>query len=212
MRIVYYDIETTGLDIAESAFKCGVVIVESVVHPFTDAVAMATFLTRLPATDTVVTFNGLAFDYQFLAFKVKDVPGLSRKLAQQALTAHVDIMYAFLCTYGYFASMQSFATPLGIAKSWSGAEAADSTDTAAVLAYCEQDVRVLQTIFEASVNSGVLHRLSTNNRRTTWVLPQLGIPDVATSKRNCAQFSPDQSWMDNPPTLLTVGAWTNTYV
>lgn len=163
MSYVYFDIETTGLDIVKSNFTCGVTICNDTTRTFDDPVAMASYLTSLPSSVTPVTFNGLAFDYPFLAQKVRtrnaDSP-LHSLLAAHATANHIDIMYAFLCNHGYFASMQSFATPMGLAKSWSGKEAATSTDAAAIAAYCAQDVRVLKAVHERSLSQGLLQRVT----------------------------------------------------
>lgn len=209
MSYVYFDIETTGLDIVESNFTCGVTIHNDTTRCFYDPVEMASYLTSLGDTVTPVTFNGLAFDYQFLAQKVREKDSnsvLLQSLATSAVTTHVDIMYAFLCDHGYFASMQSFATPLGVEKSWSGKEAATSTDQAAIAAYCAQDVAVLKQIHERSLSHGMLERVTTRGIKRSWVVAQ-GIPTVQQSMFNAKKSMPDQSWMDSAPDIAAIGAW-----
>lgn len=205
----YFDIETDGLDQRQCAFKCGVVHIDGMMHTFTDAVAMATFLVEARARATIVSFNGLSFDFQVLAHKCE--PALQRQVAALAISEqHVDIMFAFAGAHGYYASMQSFAESLGLSKTWDGAAAAASDDVDAIIAYCKQDVRVLQKVHEAALQNGFLARKTKAGRPVKWVLTAgMGPQNTACVIANLRTFKPDQRWMTNPPVLPdALSGWT----
>lgn len=211
MVYVYLDIETTGLDIDKCNFTCGVAICNNVVFTFETAVSMVAYLTTLPKDAIVVTFNGLAFDLPFLAKKIAQASAdvaLTQQLAHLATHNHIDIMYAFACTFGYFTSLQSFATPLGIAKTWSGAAAAASTDLPKIIEYCTQDVKVLQQVHQHALTNGKLDRVTQRGHTSTWTLLHSNqIPLVSQCSANIQTMPPDQNWMDNPPNLIDLSKW-----
>ena len=205
----YFDIETTGLDIVQCQFTCGVVAHNSEMHTFECPYKLSEFLVSIVQNTqtTLVTFNGLSFDFQFLAAKVSDNAPLAKQLATLAKNNHLDIMFAFLVNHGYYASMASFAAPLKLAKTWSGEAAAESTDAAAVAAYCAEDVNILRAIHEASLTNGYLERKSQNGKLMVWATPKNGLATVATALVNESHNPPAQDWMTNPPSILKALEW-----
>lgn len=198
----YFDLETTGVDANTCGFKCGVLIVNKIEHIFYTAVDMVKFMsTHLDYT--YVTFNGLSFDFQVLAAQCtakneNDLAALAAKIATS--NKHVDIMFAFLANFGYYASMDSFAQQLGCKKSWNGAEAAASDDIAAVTKYCIDDVKVLETVHTAALLQSFLKRASKMGRVSVWVFDSTKL-DVQSTLANLKTLKPDQSWMSDPPNV-----------
>tara|TARA_B110000858_G_C17639174_1_gene397249 strand:- start:194 stop:850 length:657 start_codon:yes stop_codon:yes gene_type:complete len=205
----YFDIETDGLDAHTCAFKCGVVHIDETYHQFVDAIKMVVFLKEISHRATIVSFNGVSFDFQVLAHKAP--PPLRQAMAEIAnSSAHIDIMFAFAAAHGYYASMQSFAESLDLSKTWDGKSAAESTDIAAVIEYCKQDVTVLQKVHAASMQSGKLCRNSAAGRKMTWVLPAgKGPRSVSLVIADLAIIQPNQTWMSKPPKLpQALNGWT----
>ncbi len=202
MEYAYFDLETTGVEADTCKLKCGVLIVNGNEHIFYTAVDMVKYMSV--HTDYVyVTFNGLSFDFRVLAAQCKacnenDLAVMIAKLATGQ--RHIDIMFAFLANYGYFASMDSFAQQLGCKKSWNGAEAAESDDIGAVVAYCIDDVKVLQKVHEAAMLQSFLKRASKMGRMSVWVFDANKL-DVACILQCLATAKPGQSWMTNPPNV-----------
>jgi len=203
--LVWFDIETTGLDFDKDEFRCGVVEDEAgVVTVFTDAPAMASHLLALGAT--CVTFNGAAFDFPFLAAKMAS-PFERAQLAQMT-SSSIDIMFDFLCHHGYRASMNSFGTALGTEKTWDGASAAVSQDLPAIIEYCKADVALLRRVYEVGVAEKKLSRVSVKQRKSTWALPQDGaFRTVAVALADVTRAPPDQSWMTEPTDITSTLAW-----
>jgi len=207
--VVFFDIETTGL-VASSKFVCAVILTDGGVLSFATADEVIEWI--LTSDETIVSWNGLAFDFKFL-FDRCQCEQTKARLAFAAVNRHVDIMFDFMVSNGYPASMQSFATPLGHSKSWSGAEAATSEDYDAIVAYCKDDVAVLKQIYTAGLAQGWLARMTKANKKVVWVLhydQQHGTPYV----RNCidclntlGRTPPNQSWMTDPIRIPDTVAW-----
>ena len=204
MTYAYFDIETDGLE-ADCAFKCGVVYTAGENHTFIQPVDMACFLAGLDESITIVSFNGLSFDFARLAAQCTQTGKTVAATAMAALAVsgrHVDIMFAFLAAHGYYASMQSFAAELGLSKTWSGAEAAESDDIDAIKRYCEDDVTVLRQVHESAIRSNHLTRKSQAGRKMRWVLPPgVGPKSVAAVLADLKVAKPEQTWMTNPPAI-----------
>lgn len=208
MPYCYFDIETTGLDFENDKLTCAVFQVDDedpkVFYTVTDC---AEFIASCAEDYTFVTFNGLGFDFYFILQQyLKNIESksdeTSKKVASIAQQKHVDIMYAFLSSFGYYSSMQSFAVCYGHSKTWSGSEAAESSNLPAIVEYCKQDVKVMKAVFQAISKNRVAKRKTMAGRLTVWTLPTYGIPFTYQAFSNAKTFPPDQSWMKTPPNLL----------
>ena len=126
---------------------------------------------------------------------------------------NVGVMFAFLGEHGYYTSMNSFALPLELAKTWDGGEAADSTDIRKIVEYCESDVEILQQVHESGLKQFYLKRRAKGTGKTVvWVLPPCGFRTVPMTLELLKTSMPDQKWMSDPPPLPSGQIqWTNSY-
>jgi hypothetical protein len=201
--VAFFDIETTGLT-TDADFVCAVADVGGEIKSFTTIENTVAWL--LQTEETIVTWNGLAFDFKFLADRTPD-PTEKGRLAWIALNRHFDLMLDFMADHGYPASMQSVATPLGKTKTWTGAEAAESDDAAAVLAYCADDVQVLRHIYQAGAARSYLVRLTAAGKETVWVIRASGYRLAADCLKAAKDCKPDQSWMTTPINIPRTADW-----
>jgi hypothetical protein len=204
---VYFDIETTGLSEVTDDFVCGVSQGAGGVFVATDAAVFADHLLGLPEETIFVTFNGAAFDFRFLAAKTESVLVRAR-LAQASIRRHVDICFAFLCDHGYRTSMNSFASELGVAKIWNGAEAAASDDVEKIIAYCTSDVEILKHVHETAVAAEGLVRLTKAGAKAAWTIVGGEIATVDACMALIARMPPDQSWQGSPVDIPGTLEWT----
>jgi hypothetical protein len=161
---------------------------------FTDAAELNTYLTT--TANTMVSFNGAAFDFQFLAEKIKDIFHKAR--VAQVAARSVDLMFDFTCSHGYRCSLNSLAGPsLGVSKTNSGEWAATETDVAKIIEYCTADVALLKQIHELGVKNAYLKRQSIAGKQSVWPLPG-GFRTVATGLAELLSCPPDQSWQSEP--------------
>lgn len=144
---------------------------------------------------TLVTWNGLGFDFNVLA----EESGLVADCARLA-TGHVDMMFHAVCSLGYPVSLEKAAERMQIPGKKAGASGANAPVMWAagrhreVLEYCAQDARITLQIAEACE-----HR-----RQLTWItrrgkLSQMPLPHGwLTVEQARALPLPDTSWMPDP--------------
>jgi len=164
-------------------------------HVFTESMELAKYLTT--TKNTAVSFNGGAFDFQFLAAQAgKDIFHKAR-LAQVAARS-LDLMFDFACSHGYRCSLNSLAGPsLGTSKTNSGEWAAKETDVAKIIEYCTADVALLKQVHCHGVTHSFLKRKSAAGRQSVWPLPG-GFRTVAQALEELHALPPDQSWQSEP--------------
>ena len=195
---------------------CAVVRFNNENNIFYTAMDTLQFMRGCPEETIFVSFNGLSFDFRVLARLAKNGGAyeLGKWAAEIAMSErHVDIMFAFLGEHGYYTSMNSFALPLELAKTWDGGEAADSTDIRKIVEYCESDVEILQQVHESGLKQFYLKRRAKGTGKTVvWVLPPCGFRTVPMTLELLKTSMPDQKWMSDPPPLPSGQIqWTNSY-
>lgn len=215
MSCAFFDIETTGLE-EKDKLTCAVIRLNNENNIFYTAMDLLQFMRGCPEETVFVTFNGLAFDFRVLARIAKNAGAydLGKWAAEIAMSErHVDIMFAFLGEHGYYTSMNSFALPLELSKTWDGGEAAESTDMRKIVAYCESDVEILQQVYESGCKCFYLKRRAKGTGKTVvWVLPPDGFRTVPATLHLIKTCMPDQKWMSDPPALPSGQIqWTNGY-
>ncbi len=150
--------------------------------------------TKVTEGYTIVTHNGLGFDFDILAEesgKLNDC----RKLALQ----HVDMMFHFFCGKGFAIGLNAAANAIGISKP------ADVDGSVApqlwkdgkhqtVLDYVAQDCRLTLDIAKASEQARKISWITQRGKKSFFDLPNGWLTVEEASKLPL----PDTSWMDNP--------------
>ena len=151
---------------------------------------------------TLVTWNGLAFDFDVLA----EESGLPSGCAELAL-GHVDMMFHAVCQLGHRLSLGKAAEGLGVGeKTGSGCDAPAMWAEGRrdeVLRYNVQDARLTLAVAEESQRRGQLVWITARGRAGSMPL-SLGWRCVRDA---CELPLPDTSWMDDPPSRADFMKW-----
>jgi hypothetical protein len=223
---LYFDAETTGLETA-SEFVAAVTRTGG-----TDTVWAETNSPPTPfsqdqynklaralvnhATGPIVTFNGAGFDFRLLAEHVDDLE-LKRKLVYTVVYNHVDIMMDFLCSTGYFASLDSFLKGTDLsAKIWSGDKSAELCLTSdaffqKTIEYCRSDVAALEQLEHHVAAHACLWRTTKAGKKQSWTpFHDTKFRHVHECIKAWRTHPVDTSWMDTPgPTPDSCLGWVS---
>jgi hypothetical protein len=162
-----------------------------------EAARLVNDLTALVAQGyTIVTWNGLGFDFDVLAEESGEAEAC-RVLAEQ----HVDMLFHFLCSKGFLVSLQKAADGMRLPGKTQGVSGAVAPEMWAagrhdeVLAYCAQDVRLTLQLAQTCERTGQLAWVT--QRGTTGAMP---LPNGWLTVREARALPlPDTSWMNDPP-------------
>ena len=156
---------------------------------------VADLVARVRDGYTLLTWNGLSFDFNILA----EESGLPEECGRLAL-AHVDMMFHVVCALGHRLGLQKAAEGLGLPGKEPGRSGADAPVLWAegrheeVLRYNVRDARTVLDVARASEERGAL--LWTTRRGTLGRMPlPQGWLDVRAARGLPA---PDTSWMSDP--------------
>lgn len=217
--VAFFDCETNGIDEAARITCASVVAGDGAVTSYHSG--LGSFMSKalglrlledLLAFDRVVTFNGTSFDFQKLFRLTGD--GRAKALARRS----VDVMLQFTGESGFFSSMGSFAVgtfgPDGAGKSNTGGWAAKawfSGQGEAVLAYCEDDVKLLKALYDHGLASGQLTRVTKAGKARPWVIATEPGDSMFKAADECLAAwranPPNTSWMTDPPDLAKACGW-----
>lgn len=167
---------------------------------------------------TIVTFNGLGFDFQVLAHEVDDDP-LARCLLSLARN-HVDVAFSMFCEKGFMPGLNNAARGMrleGKTEGMSGALAPEMWRTGRaeqdqVLEYVLQDARLTGELYEAILEKESLSWITQKGRVSTWYPTQWGQTvegdrRMLTVNEALRLPEPDVSWMDDPWTRDRFSGW-----
>ena len=153
---------------------------------------------------TLVTWNGLGFDFDVLAEesgRLDDCVRLAHK--------HVDMMVHLFCVKGYPVSLAAATDYLGVAGKFDGMSGVDAVrlwaegDHDKVLKYVRQDARITAMLARAAENVGELGWISRNGRKQ-----ELRIPHGWFNVRKALSLpEPDTSWMTDPMPRDSFTGW-----
>ena len=148
---------------------------------------------KVDAGYTVLTHNGLGFDFDILAEESGQVEDC-RDLA----LGHIDMMFHFFCGKGFPIGLNAAAQAIGASKP----ENVDGSlapqlwrdgDHQTVLDYVAQDCRLTLDIAEASDRTKTISWITKKGSRSSF-----GLPDGWLTVREVLELPlPDTSWMDN---------------
>lgn len=153
---------------------------------------------------TILTWNGLGFDFDILA-EESHLPAECRRLAR----GHVDMMFHVLCELGHPLSLAAAAEGMGLAGKTEGMSGVLAPQLWAagehrrVLDYVAGDVRATLGLASACEAGRCLRWTSRSGRRRRMALPG-GWLTVEGALR---LPEPDTSWMSNPLRRDQLAAW-----
>lgn len=157
---------------------------------------------------TIVTWNGLAFDFDVLA----EESGLYAQCAKLAMS-HVDMMFHIFCLRGHYLGLDKAAKGLGLSGKTEGMNRAKAPQMWAagqqrqVLDYVSQDVRTTLQVAQEVERLGMVMVQWTIAR----VVNTIDIDQWLTVADAQRLPLPDTSWMTNPVSRDRFTAWMIAY-
>jgi hypothetical protein len=144
---------------------------------------------------TIVTWNGLGFDFDILA----EESGMSEDCIRLAL-GHADMMFHILCERGFGVSLDAVARGMDVPGKKEGITGGEvptlwaSGQYQKVLDYLAQDVRTTVDLALAATERGHLAWTSRNGNDQ-----RIGLPEGLLTTEDAQHLpEPDTSWMSNP--------------
>ncbi len=173
-----------------------------------DAASLVGYLAKMAADGyTILTWNGLGFDFDVLAEESAALAG-----CKACALDHVDMMFHVVCSLGFPVSLEHAARGMGLPgkpAGMSGVKAPQLWSAGRhqeVLDYVAQDVR---TVIE-------LARATEKSRRFDWITRKgakksLALPKGWLTVREALQLpEPDTSWMTRPLKRRDFMGWIGT--
>jgi hypothetical protein len=152
---------------------------------------------------TIVTFNGLGFDFDVLAEESGRLDDC-RRLALD----HVDMMFHLFCGKGFGVGLNAAAKAIGLSKP-AGVDGSMAPqlwkdgDHRRVLDYVSQDCRITLDVALASERQRTFRWITQKGKTAAFDLPRGWL----TVKEAMALPLPDTSWMDAPWPRSRFTAW-----
>jgi hypothetical protein len=170
-----------------------------------DAAGLVKYLTEMAeAGFTILTWNGLGFDFDILA----EESGAAASCKECAL-AHVDMMFHIVCSLGYPVALDKAALGMGLTGKPAGMSGVKAPRLWAegrhneVLEYVAQDVR---TAMEIALDAEKRRRFEWITRKGTRSnMPLAG--GWLTVREALALPEPDTSWMSAPLERRSFTGW-----
>jgi len=153
---------------------------------------------------TIVTWNGLGFDFAVLADESK-----AQKRCERLALGHVDLLFHIVCTLGHFISLQKAAEGMRLHGKQAGLSGSQAPVLwaagryAEVLDYCTQDVRLTLELADACTKKQQLQWVTQRGNLRQMPLPGGWLP-VSEALRLPL---PDTSWMSDPPSREDFFSW-----
>ena len=170
-----------------------------------DARELVEYLVTQAENDyTIVTWNGLGFDFDILA-EESHMLAECRRLA----IGHVDMMFHVLCQLGYCVGLDAAAKGMGLAGKTEGMSGAVAPVLWAqgrreeVLQYVAQDVKTTMDLATTCEAQGVMRWFARSGKLRSMALPKGWLTVEAAGRLP----EPDTSWMSDPLSRKTVTAW-----
>jgi len=160
--------------------------------------------TQVEAGYTILTWNGVGFDFDILA----EESGLVSECKQLAIS-HIDMMFHVLCRLGYGVKLDGAAKGMGLAGKTEGMSGALAPKLWAegkreeVLQYVAQDVRTTAQVATACEALGKFRWIARSGK-----LRSMALPGGWLTVDQAEQLPvPDTSWMADPWSRASFTAW-----
>lgn len=173
-----------------------------------DARELVQYLSKMSAEGfKILTWNGLAFDFDILAEESGDPKG-----CRECALSHVDMMFHVFCSLGFPIGLDKTAQGMGLPgkpAGMSGLKApklwSDGRFTE-VLDYVGQDVRTAIQIAETCEKRGKLDWITRKGTKSSMPLPKGWL----TVRDSLKLPEPDTSWMSSPMARTDFSEWLST--
>jgi hypothetical protein len=150
---------------------------------------------------TIVTWNGLGFDFDILAEECQSQEHKDR-LIEVAL-GHVDMGFQMLCEKGFMCGLEAAALGMGLPGKLEGVTGAQAPamwkqgvwEQEKVLAYVRQDVFTTMRVYQEILKTGKLCWVTKKGTVSKWT-PTLKDGRMLTANECLELPLPDTSWMD----------------
>jgi hypothetical protein len=170
-----------------------------------EAAELVDYLERMADNGySIVTWNGLAFDFNVLAEESAD-----RDVCKRLAWDHVDMMFHVFCKQGYRVALDKAAQGMGLPGKTEGMSGIMAPKLWAegrfqeVLDYVSQDVRVALNLAQKCEQAGKFRWITQKGTRQWIDLPSGWL----TAKHAYLISTPDTSWMSNPASREEFIAW-----
>ena len=153
---------------------------------------------------TIVTWNGLGFDWQVLA----EESGRQQECRQLALQ-HVDMMYHFFCHKGFPLALSTACQGMAVGEKQEGVTGLAAPHMWAagqrqeVIDYCVQDAVITMKLASACAERGRLYWTARSGRPNQLLLPQ----GWKTVQEATEIPPPNTSWMTDPIPRASLDSW-----
>lgn len=155
---------------------------------------------------TIVTWNGLQFDFDILA----EESGMFEECKELAMN-HVDLMFIIACTKGYPAGLNAVSQGMGLSGKTEGMHGdlapvmwrMSTEDRYKVLEYVGQDTKLVVDLAEIVEKKHGMLWTSKSGKPVYCPVPKL-----LTVKECLSLPKVDTSWMTNPKSREDYFAWT----
>lgn len=177
--------------------------------PFMSALEAESMLIRMSelvsAGYTIVTWNGLGFDFPVLEIEAESVD-----LCKQTAIHHVDMMFQFLCEKGFPVGLDTVAKTMGLPGKPEGMHG----DLAPVMWANGQYQEVIDYVIQDSRTTLDVANLTTKMRALMWTTKKgyrssIRINEWKPVKECFAIPEPDTSWMTKPMKRKDLASWLN---
>lgn len=143
---------------------------------------------------TILTWNGLGFDFDILA----EESNSPVKCKQLALDYHIDMMFHFFCSKGYPLGLDTAAKGMGLPGKPEGMDGAKApqlwpSDPLRVMHYCMEDAKNTLDVVLAVESRGELKWTSRNGNSMSWPCQKW-----ATVREAMTFPKPNTSWISDP--------------
>ena len=171
-----------------------------------DALALVQYLSQMAKDGfTILTWNGLAFDYDILAEE-----SASGGICKECALGHVDMMFHIFCSLGYPVALDKGAQGMGLPGKPGGMTGLQAPKLWAegrhkeVLDYVSQDVRTAMQVAQGAEQLRRFQWITRKGTKSSLALPKGWL----TVHKALKLPEPDTSWMSKPMKRGDFTAWS----
>lgn len=175
---------------------------------YRNVVDMVDTLKRVSSKYTIVTWNGVSFDFRVISTMIRSWGYDDSEIKELTLNS-VDPAFNMFCELGYMCSLKSAAEGMNVEGKLDGMNGLEAVyawknsveDQERVLRYVLEDCRALRRVITRALEKKMIMWVTRNNKLKTWTL------NMGKVKDSFNIALPDTSWMTNPRTRESIAGW-----